>query len=168
MRLFVVGNINSGKSYFIEKIKNVLPNYKVLKIDDYHINNCDGSLEKELKMWNEFPKEIAKYNDAIVELSGGGKIAENIVKLLDYNSFLTIYIDVDANTCIERCNNKNFQKTPYPKEFSEPIEDTIMRLGKDFDEQINKTWAKSIKIIKINSDADVNAIPLMQYHLLFK
>ena len=35
MRLFVVGNISSGKSYFIEKIKPLLPNYYILKIDEF-------------------------------------------------------------------------------------------------------------------------------------
>ena len=48
MRLFVVGNISSGKSYFIDKIKPLLPNYHILKIDEYRKSYCDGSLEKEI------------------------------------------------------------------------------------------------------------------------
>lgn len=87
MRLFVVGNICSGKSYVIERIKPFLPNYEILKIDNYRINNCDGSKEQELNMWNTFPNEVLKFNDVIVELSGGGKVAENIVKQLKENSF---------------------------------------------------------------------------------
>lgn len=46
MRLFVLGNINSGKSFLVEKLKKVFPNYHVLKIDDYRIQNCDGTIEK--------------------------------------------------------------------------------------------------------------------------
>ena len=168
MKLFVVGNISAGKSYFIEKIRPFLPNYHILKIDEYRKVNCDGSLEKELKMWNDFPKEIMKYNDVIVELSGGGKVADNITNLLDENSFLAIYVDTDSNTCIERSKNKNFADTPYPKEFKESIEETINRLGLDFEEQINKKWTKAINIIKVKSSDDSSKLALIQYHELFK
>ena len=168
MKLFVVGNISAGKSYFIEKIKPLLPNYRVLKIDEYRKANCDGSLEKELKMWNDFPKEIMRYNDVIVELSGGGKVADNITNLLDENSFLVIYVDTDSNTCIERSKNKNFVDTPYPKEFKESIEETINRLGLDFEEQINKKWSKAINIIKVKSSDNSSKLALMQYHELLK
>ena len=68
MRLFVVGNISSGKSYFIDKIKPLLPNYHILKIDEYRKSYCDGSLEKEIQMWIDFPNEIIKHNNVIVEL----------------------------------------------------------------------------------------------------
>ena len=168
MKLFVVGNISAGKSYFIEKIKPFLPNYHVLKIDEYRKANCDGSLEKELKMWNDFPKEIMKYNDVIVELSGGGKVADNITNLLDENSFLVIYVDTDSNTCIERSKNKNFNDTPYPKEFKESIDDTINRLALDFEEQINKKWSKALNIIKVKSSDNPSKLALIQYHELLK
>lgn len=168
MRLFVVGNISSGKSFLIEKIKKVLPEYEVLKIDDYRTNHCDGSLEAELKMWKDFPREIIKYCNVIVELSGGGEVTKNINELLKENSFLTIYVDTDVETCLERSKNKDFSKIPYPKEFSESIEEIIERLGKDFDKCIEEEWKKSINIIKVNSDIDVSSLPLRQYHELLK
>lgn len=168
MRLFVVGNISSGKSYIIDKIKPLLPNYHVLKIDDYRVNNCDGSLEKELKMWIEFPKEVLKFNDVIVELSGGGEVANNIINQLEENSFLVLYVDTNPNICVERSKTKDFQRTPYPKEFKESIEETIIRLGENFEGQINKTWSKAINIIKVCSNIDVTKLPLLQYHELFK
>ncbi len=168
MKLFVVGNISAGKSYFIEKIKPLLPNYSVLKIDEYRKANCDGSLEKELEMWNDFPKEIMKYNDVIVELSGGGKVADNAISLLEDNSFIVIYIDTDSNTCIDRSKKKNFNETPYPREFNESIEETINRLGIDFEQQINSKWTKALKIIKVKSNDDPTKLALPQYHELFK
>ena len=168
MRLFVVGNISSGKSYFIEKIKPLLPNYYILKIDEFRKQFCDGSLEKELQMWNNFPKEIMRHKDVIVELSGGGKVADNIVKLLEENSFIVVYIDTDSNVCIERSKDKNFKDTPYPEEFKESIEETINRLGIDFEKQINNTWSKALKIIKVDSDTDPSKLALLQYHELFK
>ncbi len=168
MKLFVVGNISSGKSYFIEKLKPLLPNYHILKIDEYRKENCDGSLEKELQMWNDFPQEILKHKDIIVELSGGGKVADNVIKLLDENSFIVVFVDTDSNTCIKRSENKNFNDTPYPKEFKESIEETITRLGKDFEEQINSKWCKALNIIKVNSNDDPSKLALLQYHELFK
>lgn len=168
MRLFVVGNISSGKSYFIDKIKPLLPNYHILKIDEYRKSYCDGSLEKEMQMWNEFPNEIIKHNNVIVELSGGGKVAENIIKLLKDNSFIVIYVDTDSNTCIERSKDKDFKSTPYPEEFKESIEDTINRLGTDFEKQIRTKWAKALKILKVKSSDDPVNLALMQYHELFK
>ena len=168
MRLFVVGNISAGKSYFIEKIKLLLPNYEILKIDEYRKKYCDGTLEKELQMWNDFPQEIIKHKDVIVELSGGGKVADNIINLLEENSFIVIYIDTDSNTCIERSKNKNFKCTPYPNEFKEPIEETINRLGFDFENQINDKWSKALKIINVKSDDSPAVLALPQYHELFK
>ena len=168
MKLFVVGNISAGKSYLIDKIKPILPNYKVLKIDDYRISHCDGSLEKELQMWKDFPNEIMKYDDVIVELSGGGKVADNTIKQLEANSFLVLFVDTNPTICIERSKNKDFQKTPYPEEFKESIEDTINRLGLDFENQINKRWEKALNIIKVSPDTNINMIPLLQYHELFK
>ncbi len=168
MKLFVVGNISAGKSYFIEKIKPILPNYYILKIDEYRKQHCDGSLEKEMLMWTEFPKEIMKHQDAIVELSGGGKVADNIINLLEDNSFLVVYIDADVNTCIERSKTKNFSETPYPKEFKESIGDTINRLSLDFENQIYTKWAKALNIIKVKSSDDPIKLALKQYHELFK
>lgn len=168
MKLFVIGNISSGKSYVIEKIRALLPNYLVLKIDEYRIKNCDGSLEQELQMWNSFPKEVLKHNDVIIELSGGGEVAKNIVKQLEENAFLVLYVDADVQTCIERSKTKDFLRIPYPKEFQEPIEETIKRLGESFETKINKIWSKAIKIIKVDLNTDINRLPLIQYHELFK
>ena len=169
MRIFVLGNISSGKSYLIEKLKKVLPNYKILKIDEYRINNCDGSLESELKMWNEFPHEVLKYNDVIIELTGAGDIANNVIDSLEENSFLVLKVNTNVNKCIERSKDKDFSHIPYPKEFNQPIEETIKQLGEKFSNgSIDSSWSKALNIIEVQNDIDIDKIPLMQYHLLFK
>lgn len=169
MKLFVVGNISSGKSFLIEKLKNKFPNYDVLKIDDYRKAHCNGSLKSEKNIWDDFPKEISKHDDAIIELTGFGKVSENIVNILDNNSFLVIKVNTDVETCLERNKIKDFNKIPYPKEFNQPIEKTT----KDIDRKlqnglIEDIWQKAINIIEVSSDINVNELPLMQYHLLFK
>ena len=35
MKIFVLGNINAGKSYAIERLCKLLPDYTVLQIDEY-------------------------------------------------------------------------------------------------------------------------------------
>lgn len=169
MRIFVLGNINSGKSYLIKNISKILPNYDILKIDDYRINHCDGTLESELKMWHDFPNEIMKYENAIIELSGGGRVSDNIVKLLDNNSFIVLKLNTNVKTCLLRNKNKDFSLIPYPKEFNEPIEETIKRVGKDMDNKsIEKVWSKALNIIELSNDSNLFDLPLIQYHLLFK
>lgn len=169
MRLFVLGNISSGKSYFIEKLIKLLPDYKILRIDDYRIHNCDGSLESEIQMWNDFPNEVIKYNDVIVEMSGGGQVAQTMVSLLDNNSFLVIKINTSIELCIERNKNKDFSKIPYPKQFSININDIIKKIGANINSgAIEKLWSKAIKIYDLPSDYDVLNLPLYQYHELFK
>ena len=169
MKIFVLGNINSGKTYLINKLAEKFPTYKILKIDEYRITNCDGSLKDELAVWDNFPKEVLKYDDVIVELSGGGKVAENIVSNLDENSFIVLKVNTDLETCIKRIEDKNFNIVPYPKEFSIPIEEVITKIDSDIKEgSIENIWKKALNIIEINSSTDLNKLPLMQYHLLFK
>lgn len=170
MRLFVLGNINAGKSFFIEKLKHWLKNYTILKIDDYRIHHCDGSIEKEEQLWYDFPKEILKYEDVIVELSGGGKVSKNILDELEENSFLVIKVEADIQTCLERMKEKDFSKIPYPSyPNAGTIEETIQRIRIDMQNGIiEKTWNKAIQIISVNTAIDVSCLPLYQYEQLFK
>ena len=41
MKLFVLGNINAGKSTYIKKIFSKLPDYKYIAIDEYRIKYND-------------------------------------------------------------------------------------------------------------------------------
>lgn len=169
MRIFVLGNINSGKSFLIDELQKKLPNYKILKIDEYRVQTCDGSLEAEVKMWSSFPEEVAKYDDVIVELSGGGKVAENILNKLEENSFVVLKVNTKLETCLKRNMVKDFSKTPYPKEFSTPIEDVIRKIDADIKNgSIERLWSKAIKIYDVESNCDIRTLPLFHYHLLFK
>lgn len=169
MKLFVLGNINSGKSYLINRLRKILPDYAVVKIDDYRIENCDGSLESEIQMWDSFPKEVMKYDDVIVELSGGGKVAENILSILEDNSFIVLKLNTNVEECLKRVGNKDFSKVPYPKEFSMPIEDVIIKIDQDMKKgSIEKLWQNAIMIYDVESDYDLSKLPLFHYHKLFK
>lgn len=169
MRIFVLGNINSGKSFLIDELQKKLPNHKILKIDEYRVQTCDGSLEAEVKMWSSFPEEVAKYDDVIVELSGGGKVAENILNKLEENSFVVLKVNTKLETCLKRNMVKDFSKTPYPKEFATPIDDVIRKIDADIKNgSIERLWSKAIKIYDVESNCDIRTLPLYHYHLLFK
>ena len=169
MRLFVLGNINSGKSFLVEKLKKVFPNYHVLKIDDYRIQNCDGTIEKEELLWETFPQEILKYKNVIVELSGGGKVSENILNSLDKNSFIVLKINAPLNVCLSRSDASKFEKIPYPHyPYMGTITDTILTIDKNMlDGCIERIWNKALAIISTNSNIDVNMLPLSQYEMIF-
>ncbi|HNZ25843.1 MAG TPA: nucleotidyltransferase domain-containing protein [Spirochaetota bacterium] len=154
----------------IEKLKTVLPDYRILKIDDYRVQNCDGSIEKEEHLWETFPQEILKYKNVIVELSGGGKVSENIVNLFAMNSFIVLKLNAPADVCIARSKTKSFSKIPYPYyPGMGDVSDTIKTIDKNMsDGCIEKIWNKALNIISTNSNVDVDTLPLIQYEMIFK
>ena len=111
MKIFILGNINSGKSYVITKLKNIFPNYQILTIDNYRIKYADGSLEKELETRKLFADDILKYDNAIIEFSGGKTITDLFINELKVNSFIIIEVYEDVNVCIKRIKDKDFQKS---------------------------------------------------------
>ena len=169
MRIFIVGNINSGKTYFSKKLIKKYPNYAYLSIDEYRMKSGDGSLEKELEIRKLFANDILKIEDAIIEFSGGETITQYFIDDLKMNSFIMIEICENVQVCLEKIADKNFNQIPYPQ-FEEKIEDTIMRLDSEFKNKlIDKSFKdKYLKKYIINSSEDVNALPLEKYELLFQ
>ena len=170
MRLFVLGNISSGKSFLFEKLRAVLPNYHVLKIDDYRIQNSDGSIEKEEQLWKTFPKEIVKYKNVIVELTGGGEVSDNILNLLEPNAFIVLKLNSSVDVCIARSSTKEFMCIQYPQyPYMGGIADTIRTIGKNMsDGCIEQLWDKALKILSTDSNIDINTLPLNQYEMIFR
>jgi hypothetical protein len=164
MKIFVLGNINSGKSYVVSKLKKIFPDYPVLAIDEYRINHSNGSIDSELKTRNLFANDILKHNNAIIEYSGGSMITNLFINELKINSFIIIEVTEDVNVCLKRIQNKDFSKIPYPI-FEESLEDTIIRLDKEFKNDSVKTNFKDkfLHRFKISSIDDLSILPLKQY-----
>lgn len=166
MKIFVVGNINSGKSRYVNYLKTILPKYKILQIDEYRKEHCDGSIEKEFAVWSEFPKEVMKYKDVIVEFSGLGKMANNFISMLDDNSCIVIKIKSNKDDCLKRLSLKDFSLIPYPKfENAESIEETIIRIDNEINNLfIENIWQdKSLTILEYSGQK----LPIIQYHFIF-
>lgn len=171
MRIFVLGNINAGKSYVVEKLRKKLPNYTVLQIDEWRRNNCDGSIEKEEQAWINFPKAILEEQNVIAELSGGGRIAQNIIDGLPNRSCLVFKVCASKEECLLRMKDKDFSSIPYPKyDGAETIDETIVRIDQQMSQgSIERLWGeKSIDILSINSFDDVSHIPIKQYEKIDK
>ena len=119
MKIFVVGNINAGKSFLVDKLTSIFQDYKVLKIDEYRKMYADGSFVKEQETRKIFTSDILmKYEDAIIEFSGGQTISSLFIDQLEPNSFIVIEVIADIKTCIDSDWIKILVQIPYP-EFSE-------------------------------------------------
>jgi hypothetical protein len=164
VRLFVVGNINAGKSFVVNKLKNLYPNYPVLSIDEYRKQFADGTIEKEEATRKLFADDIVKYCNAIIEFSGGSTISSLFVERLRMNSVVVLEVKKTVDKCIDRLAQKDFSTIPYPK-YSERIEDTIKRLDEEFAKgAIDQNFKETVlgKLI-INSNDDLKELPLKQY-----
>ena len=171
MKIFVLGNINAGKSYVVEKLCKMLPHYTVLQIDMWRRAHCDGSIEKEEQAWECFPKAVLQVQNAIVELSGGGKIAQNIIDGLPKRSCLILKVCATKEECLARIPDKDFSATPYPKyDGSEMLEETIARVHQQMEQGvIEQLWGeKAIAVLQITSSQDVSQLPIKQYEKIAK
>jgi len=166
MKIFVVGNINSGKSHVVKQLTEVFPDYQILAIDEYRIAKGDGSLEKEHEIRKMFAHDIICAKDAIIEFSGGQNITRLFIDNLDINSFLVIEVLEDVNVCLQRIKDKDFSKIPYPK-FDEKIDQTIIRLDQEFkDNAIDIAFeSKYLKKYKVKSSERIEELPLKQYEM---
>lgn len=163
MRIFVVGNINSGKSYTVKKLSQIFPDYPVLAIDQYRIKYADGSIEKEEATRKRFANDIIQNKDAIIEFTGGSNITDLFMDKIRQNSSVVLEIKANIGDCLKRIEDKDFSIIPYPT-YTETIEETIIRLDRLFiskmiDSNFNRV---ALKHFVITSDYDVQTLPLRQ------
>lgn len=169
MQIFVVGNINAGKSVVVDKLSKIFPYYSLLSIDHYRQRYGDGTHEKEIEVRNRFACDILESHDAIIEFSGGSSIASLFIDQLIPNRFLVIEVQADAEICLERIAVKDFSQTPYPT-YTETIEATILRLDSEFRQGSIQTNFRNKYLIKYNlrSDCNLYEYPWLQYHYALK
>ena len=133
MKIFVIGNINSGKSLFIEKLKPHLIGYDVFQIDSFRQKYGNYSLDGELLARRKFIEAVNTSKKCIVEFSGLGDIEKEIIR----NRYIVFYLDADKEVCINRLKHKDFSSIPYPKEFDQSIEQTINELDFQISSKFN-------------------------------
>lgn len=147
--ILVVGNINSGKSRTIEWIRKRLPEYQVLKIDEYRQLYGDGTTEKELAARERFVQDVIHCKNAIVELSGMGPLGKRLNEIMPPKQCILLHITASLDECLERLVKKDFGLIPYPVS-EESLENTIRRLSTEFATgQLESLWSK--KAVRIHT-----------------
>lgn len=58
MIILVLGNTNSGKTYYTKLLSDALPDYLVVRIDDYRRKYGDGTMEGEWSAWKMLYKGL--------------------------------------------------------------------------------------------------------------
>jgi len=164
MRIFVFGNINSGKTTIIEELKNNLPDFSILQIDNYRKKFGDGTKQGEIQAQTRFINSVFLSKDAIVEATGLGPLGAKLRDTITYKHDILLYVDTPCKVCLERIESKKFSQIPYPK-VSENIEDTINRCANEFSEgDLNSFWKKKVfNIIKLTNTKDLLEIPFELY-----
>ncbi len=146
MKIIVVGNINSGKSFLVDKISQAFEDFKVLKIDDFREKLGDGTIDKEVLIWEIFSKEVQKTKNAIVEITGVGKPSEELAKNNE-DSVILVKVLTKKSVCLERLKQKDFTSLKYPKGLQK-IEDTIssidLKIGKG---EVEKLFLDNVKAV---------------------
>lgn len=162
MRIFVFGNINAGKSYFISKLKeNQFSDYPVLSIDDYRKTYGDNTIQKELLAQDKFVEDVYKTNDSIVECTGLGPLGKNLHDKQPFKNDVILHINTSVNICIDRLKDKDFNQIPYPT-VEETLENTIRRCGNEFDNNdLYKLWSdKILHIFEVELYEDIYRYPI--------
>jgi predicted nucleotidyltransferase len=167
VKVFVCGNINSGKSCCIGLLTKFYPDFSVIQIDEWRKKYGDGTLEGEQRARREFISAVTNTENAFVELSGMGPLGKDLSEKIESKYFIVLYIKENVELCLDRLSSKQLSNTPYPK-FNEAIEDTIKRIDKELlCGELQMLWKdKALSILEITKDCQIADIPLMHYKYL--
>ena len=172
MRILVFGNINAGKSYVVDVLRNIYPSLPVISIDDYRKRYGDVSFEGDEEAMAAFITDASSSESSIVECTGLGPLGIQLQKALRPKSSVIIHVRASLSTCQERITQKDFSATPYPP-FSETLEDTISRCHSEFERGDLEALWKSTALWDFSIDGESNkteklilGLPLVQLKAL--
>ncbi len=144
MRIFVFGNINSGKSTLVDLLKNKYKNYSDLRIDDFRIKYGKGDFESDQYAQEMFVQAVVEHKNAIVEATGLGPLGKKLEKSFMDLFGVILYVETPISICLERIQPEKFNTIPYPV-FSETLPNTIKRCGDEFKQgDLVSLWSKKI------------------------
>ncbi|MBF9018491.1 MULTISPECIES: hypothetical protein [unclassified Oceanispirochaeta] len=123
MRIFIFGNINSGKSTLLDVLKIRYPQYSILRIDDFRRKYGKGDIESDLYAQEMFVQAVLEHENALVESTGLGPLGQRLKEAFHGLLGVILYVDTPIYLCLERIDPEKFKNTPYPV-FSETLENT--------------------------------------------
>ena len=108
----IMGPMAVGKSTVIGELKDYLPHYEVLAIDDYRRHYSDGTPEGEMKAWGEMYLAAARIDRIIVESSG---TSHNLKLLIESLTGAVIHVELNANVLIRTKRKEEREAAGYQK-----------------------------------------------------
>ncbi|MGP1451404.1 MAG: O-antigen polymerase [Metamycoplasmataceae bacterium] len=161
IRFFVVGNINSGKSLYVQKLKE-LTNFEVISIDNIREKYGSFTKDKEKLVFKQLLKQILKTKNCIVEFSGLEENLNLILNKIDPLSTYVFYVNTPKEKCLETLIPEKYEEIPYFNFSEKNLIDGINDYAKkEESNQINNIWfGYSNLIFNISSINDFENIPL--------
>lgn len=150
MKILVFGNISSGKTTLLNRLKEIVP-FEVIAIDDYRRKYGNGSKEAEVIARENFLDAIEPNKNQFVECIGVGKVADTLYELLSHSdeTIICLTLITPKEICKSRLENRIWD-IPFP----EPTEKVFALLEKtEIAIQsgiINEKWSKRKNTIIIS------------------
>lgn len=122
MKIFIIGNISSGKTYLAKYIAELI-DYPVLSINEFRIKfNNFATLDGEILTWDLFKKYVQHTPYCIIESAGTSKHYESLIAM-NPNHFV-IKIEATEDECLNNYLNRD-TLIPMPYDFD--IKESIHR-----------------------------------------
>jgi len=171
MRIFVFGNINSGKTSVCSLLLKVFRDYRIYSIDDFRKQYGKGDFESDVLAQDNFVNAVAELNQEIVECTGLGPLGRKLSAACHQKGDLIIHVKTPLAICHERIKLKDFSEIPYPP-FEETLENTIIRCHNEFENgDLTDLWRdRVLEIIEIDGSevklSDIEALPVRMFSYL--
>lgn len=167
MRIFILGNINSGKSHLVKQLSKIF-NGSIYQLDEYRKKYSDATIESEELCKKRFVNDVMLDENCIVEFSGGGSIAIDFFSRLNKKEIIILHVQEELEICIKRLEQKDFSCIPYPN-YGVNISDTIINLHNQFitNKYIENEWSKyAIEIINCKSSYNIDSLCITHYETI--
>lgn len=112
MRIFIIGNIASGKT-FLAKLIAKKTGYTVYSIDNFRIKyNNFATSDGEIIAWDMLKKTVLASPDCIVESTGCSRHYDALLTMCP--GAFVIKVDTEIDKCLKGFENRNNDKIPLP------------------------------------------------------
>lgn len=126
MKVLLFGNVGSGKTTLINKLKELF-SFEVIAIDDYRRKYGDGTKEGEILAKKNFLHSIILHKNQFIECIGVGQLADDLYESLSHTDekIVCLTIIVPKEVCKTRLESRVWN-IPFP----EPLEKVFRLLEK--------------------------------------
>ncbi|WP_406615077.1 nucleotidyltransferase domain-containing protein [Mycoplasmopsis hyopharyngis] len=161
LKFLVIGNINSGKSLYAQKLKELL-DLEIISIDNFREKYGSFKKDNEKIVFKKFVKKILNTPQCIVEFSGLEKYSKLLLTRLDPISTFVFYVKTPLQKCIDTLIAEKYEEIPYLNFSENNLLASMQKYSQDEQSNlINNTWfSYSNLIFPITSINDFENIPL--------